>query len=191
MKVIFATNNAHKLQEVQSLLGNQFELVSLKDIGFEEEIPETQATIEGNASQKSHYIFDRFNMPVFADDTGLEIESLNGEPGVYSARYAGPDCSFQDNCDKVLKRLNGVSNRSAQFKTVVSLIIDGSETQFEGIVKGEMLEEGRGNDGFGYDPIFLPKGFKECFAEMSMQQKNEISHRGIAVRKLVEFLTVD
>jgi|TARA_B110000495_G_C22960676_1_gene563124 XTP/dITP diphosphohydrolase len=188
MKIIFATNNAHKLHEVRSLLGDSIELLSLNDIGFKEEIPETQPTIEGNASQKSHYIFERYNVPVFADDTGLEIEALNGEPGVYSARYAGPNCSFQDNCDKVLFNLKAKSNRVAHFKTVVSLIIDGKETQFEGIVNGKMLEEGRGNDGFGYDPVFQPDGFQECFAEMSLEQKNKISHRGIAVRKLVEYL---
>ena len=188
MKIIFATNNAHKLHEVSTLLGDSIELLSLNDIGFKEEIPETQPTIEGNASQKSHYIFERYNVPVFADDTGLEIEALNGEPGVYSARYAGPNCSCQDNCDKVLFNLKAKSNRVAHFKTVVSLIIDGKETQFEGIVNGKMLEEGRGKDGFGYDPVFQPDGFQECFAEMSLEQKNKISHRGIAVRKLVEYL---
>lgn len=187
-EIIFATNNVHKLQEVQTLLGDKFNLRSLKDINFSEDIPETQSTIEGNATQKSEYIFNRFNKTVFADDTGLEIDALNGEPGVYSARYAGPACSFEDNCDKVLLNMKGVSNRKARFKTVISFIDEGTEIQFEGIVNGNILENYKGHDGFGYDPIFVPDGFDVSFAEMSIEQKNAISHRGIAVRKLVEYL---
>lgn len=187
-RIVFATNNKHKLAEVSQMLGNQFELLSLADIGFSGDIPETQATIEGNALQKSQYIYDRFKMDVFADDTGLEIDALNGEPGVYSARYAGLNCSFEDNCNKVLNNLKNQSNRKAQFKTIISLIINGNETQFEGIVKGEILSEYQGSDGFGYDPIFKPLGFEESFAEMTSDQKNAISHRGIATRKLIDFL---
>ncbi|MGB0403419.1 MAG: RdgB/HAM1 family non-canonical purine NTP pyrophosphatase [Salibacteraceae bacterium] len=187
-EIIFATNNAHKLREVQTLLGNKFELLSLKDIGFNEEIPETQPTIEGNATQKAEYIFNRYKKTVFADDTGLEIEALNGEPGVYSARYAGLECSFEDNCNKVLKNLEGVSNRKARFKTVISYLENGKEIQFEGIVNGVILENYHGEKGFGYDPIFLPDGHKESFAEMTLEQKNAISHRGLAVQKLVNHL---
>ncbi|MBD79941.1 MAG: non-canonical purine NTP pyrophosphatase [Crocinitomicaceae bacterium] len=190
-QIVFATNNQHKLEEVQSLLSEQFQIISLNELGFKEEIPETQKTIEGNASQKSHYIYERYNMPVFADDTGLEIDALNGEPGVYSARYAGSNCSFQDNCNKVLNNLKGEQNRNSRFKTVISLIIDGNEHQFEGLVNGKILEEGRGEDGFGYDSIFLPDGYEKCFAEMSLEEKNQISHRGLAVRKLVKFLSTD
>jgi XTP/dITP diphosphohydrolase len=173
---------------VQAQVQNIIKIKSLKDIGFEGEIPETQSTIEGNASQKANYIHDRFQCNVFADDTGLEIESLHGEPGVYSARYAGANCSFKDNCEKVLKNLQGKSNRRARFKTVISLILNQTEYAFEGIVEGEILEDYKGEGGFGYDPIFKPLGYDHTFAEMPLELKNSISHRGKAVKQLVDFL---
>ncbi len=188
MKLVFATNNKHKLEELKNIINNKFEILSLKDINCFEEIPETQNTIEGNASQKSEYIFNKYKINCFADDTGLEIEALNGEPGVYSARYAGEGCSFDDNIDKVLKELKGVSNRNALFKTVISLIIDGEEYQFTGIIEGTILKERRGTSGFGYDPVFLPKMYKKSFAELPSEEKNRISHRGIAGKKLAAFL---
>lgn len=188
MKLVFATNNKHKLEEVLKIISKDFEILSLKDINCFEEIPETQDTIEGNASQKAQYIYDKYNINCFADDTGLEIDALNGEPGVYSARYAGERCTFDDNIEKALKKLKGVSNRKAQFKTVISLIIDGKEHQFTGIIEGTLLKERRGTSGFGYDPIFLPKDYNKTFAELSSEEKNKISHRGKASRKLADFL---
>ncbi len=188
MKFVFATNNKHKLEEVTKIISNDFELLSLKDIQCFEDIPETQQTIEGNASQKAFYIYEKYKINCFADDTGLEIDALNGEPGVYSARYAGENCSFEDNVRKVLKNLKTETNRNAQFKTVISLIMDGKEYQFEGIIKGTILNEARGNSGFGYDPIFLPEGYSKTFSELQAEEKNRISHRGIATKKLAEFL---
>ncbi len=188
MELVFATNNKHKLEELQAILGNEIKLLSLKDIGCTEEIPEEQPTLEGNARQKSMYVFEKYGYPCFADDTGLEIEALNGEPGVYSARYAGEEKSSEANMDKVLKKLAGNSNRKARFRTVISLIINGDENQFEGIVEGEIIEKREGNSGFGYDPIFRPAGFETTFAEMSIADKNKISHRGRAVKKLVDYL---
>lgn len=188
MKLIFATNNKHKLEEISKALNNKFDLLSLSDIGFKEEIPETHETLEENSREKAEYIFNRFKTNVFADDTGLEIEALNGEPGVYSARYAGEHCSFTDNMDKVLEKLGNNTNRNAKFRTVITLILDNKEYQFEGIVEGEITKTKHGIEGFGYDPIFRPIGYKETFAEMSMELKNKISHRGLAVKKLIEFL---
>ncbi len=188
MKLVFATNNKHKLEEVRNILDEKFKILSLKDINCFEEIPETQNTIEGNASQKANYIYNKYKINCFADDTGLFIESLNGEPGVYSARYAGENCSFEDNVKKVLEKLQNISNRKAYFKTVISLIIDGKEYQFEGIVNGIITENEKGMSGFGYDPVFLPDGYTETFAELSSDEKNKISHRGIATRKLINFL---
>ena len=188
MKLVFATNNQHKLKELQAILGNHFELLSLNDIGCDEEIPEEQPTLEGNARQKAFFIFDRYGLPCFADDTGLEIEALNGEPGVLSARYAGGEKSSEANMNKVLDKMSKINHRKARFRTVISLIINGKETQFEGIVNGEILFEKRGSSGFGYDPIFLPEGFELTFAEMDLADKNKISHRGRAVQKLVDFL---
>lgn len=189
MEIIFATNNAHKLEEIQAIVGSHFKLLSLNDIGFNEEIPETQPTIEGNALQKAEYIFERFNKPVFADDTGLEVKVLNGEPGVYSARYAGPNCSFSDNVNLLLQNLKGKKDRSARFKTVIALKMSAHKSEFfEGKIDGVITEKLSGKGGFGYDPIFLPVGFKETFSEMSPQAKNEISHRGLATQKLVNFL---
>jgi len=189
MKLVFATNNLHKLQELTHLLGNSFELLSLDDIHCEEEIPENQETIEGNASEKSFYIYNKYGFNCFADDTGLEIDALNGEPGVYSARYAGEEKSSEKNIELVLKKLAKIKNRKARFKTVISLVIDGRETQFEGIVTGQILEGKRGTTGFGYDPIFQPDESPFSFAEMTMEEKGKISHRGRAVQKLVEYLS--
>lgn len=187
-KIVFATNNAHKLDEVRHLLKGQYEILSLQDIGFNEDIPEPYETLQENAQTKSRTIFDRFGFDCFADDTGLEVDALNGAPGVYSARYAGPDCSFQDNVNKLLEELKGKENRLANFKTVISLIIDGKEYFFEGRVDGRITETTSGTDGFGYDPIFAPEGNPFTFAEMSLDDKNKISHRGRAVAKLIQFL---
>ena len=188
MELVFATNNKYKLKEVQNLLGSKIKLLNLKDISFFDEIPEDFNTLEENASQKARHIYERFNLNCFADDTGLEIEYLNGAPGVISARYAGESCSFEDNIAKVLKELGDASNRKARFRTVISLILGGKEYFFEGMVDGEILVERQGTDGFGYDPIFRPIGFYKSFAEMSLDEKNQISHRGRATQKLVDFL---
>ena len=188
MELVFATNNNHKLEEIQAILGNQFKILSLYDIGCNEEIPEEQQTLEGNASQKSFYIYNKFGYNCFADDTGLEIDSLNGEPGVYSARYAGEEKGAEANMNKVLDKLAKIKNRDARFRTVISLVINGREELFEGIVEGEILAEKKGSSGFGYDPIFRPKGFGQTFAEMNLSAKNKISHRGRAVEKLIIYL---
>jgi XTP/dITP diphosphohydrolase len=188
MKLVFATNNQHKLKELQAILGNHFELLSLKDIGCFEEIPEEQPTLEGNARQKAEFIYEKYGYSCFADDTGLEIESLNGEPGVYSARYAGEAKDPEANMDKVLANLKNENNRKARFRTVISLILDGEEIQIEGIVEGEITREKQGDSGFGYDPIFLPAGYEKTFAEMCLDDKNQISHRARAVQKLVDYL---
>lgn len=188
MELVFATNNTHKLEELQAIMGNRIKLLSLKDIGCNEEIPEDQATLEGNASQKAFYIYNKYGYNCFADDTGLEIEALNGDPGVYSARYAGEEKSAEANMDKVLAGLLKIKNRNARFRTVISLVIDGIEKQFEGIVEGSILNEKRGISGFGYDPVFQPTGFSKTFAEMNLTDKNKISHRGRAVEKLVLYL---
>lgn len=188
MELIFATNNKHKLEEIQKLLSDKIKLLSLQDISFQEEIPEDYETLKENALQKARYIYDRYTLNCFADDTGLEIDFLNGSPGVYSARYAGENCSFDDNVNKVLEEMGNTNNRAARFRTVIALIIDQKEYFFEGVVEGEILRERTGNGGFGYDPIFKPIGFNESFAEMEMHKKNEISHRGLAAKKLVNFL---
>ncbi len=187
-RIVFATNNLHKLSEVRALIGNIFEIVSLRDIGFYGDIPETGATLAENASQKSHFIFERYGLNCFADDTGLEVDALDGEPGVYSARYAGKHASYVENVSKLLDALADEKNRKACFKTVVSLILDGKEFQFEGRVDGLILEQRAGNSGFGYDPVFLPDGYTESFAEISPELKNRISHRGKAMQKLLAFL---
>ena len=186
-KIVFATGNPNKLKEIKSAI-NSFEIVGLKDLGITEEIPETGDTLKKNALQKAKYVYDKTALDCFSDDTGLEIEALDFRPGVYSAMYAGPDCNAENNMRKVLKELEGKTNRNAQFKTVIALILKGKEYFFEGVVKGEILKEKKGKDGFGYDPIFRPLGYKESFAEMSIAQKNEISHRGLAVKKLIKFL---
>ncbi len=187
-KIVFATGNAHKLAEVQALLGNEFELVTPAEVGITEEIPEDSPTLEGNASQKSHYIFSRTGLDCFADDTGLEVEALGGAPGVHSARYATDGHDFAANNRLLLKNMSGVGNRTARFRTVISLILDGNEYLFEGIVNGHIANFEAGCGGFGYDPLFVPEGKCVSFAEMSADEKNEISHRGRAVRKLAEFL---
>ncbi len=187
-KIIFATNNPHKLKEIKEILGDGFDIVSLKELGFSGDIPETGKTLLENASQKSHFIYDKYGGDCFADDTGLEVDALNGEPGVYSARYAGENCSYSDNVNKLLKEMEGKSDRRARFKTVISLILDDKEYFFEGTVEGKITEQPRGDSGFGYDPVFMPEGYNITFAEMSPEEKNKISHRGKAVKKLVEFL---
>lgn len=188
MDLVFATNNKHKLEELQAILGDKIRLLSLKDIGCNEDIPEEQATLEGNANQKAFYVFNKFGRNCFADDTGLEIDALNGEPGVYSARYAGEEKSAEANMNKVLDKLSKIKNRNARFRTVISLVINGSEKQFEGVVEGEIMDVKKGGSGFGYDPIFKPTGFSKTFAEMNLSEKNQISHRGRAVKKLVNHL---
>jgi XTP/dITP diphosphohydrolase len=188
-KLVFASNNPNKVKEVAAKLGSQFEVVSLKQAGIEEDIPETQPDIAGNAKQKAHFIKDKYGFDCFADDTGLEVKALDGEPGVLSARYAGAERSSDANMDKVLNGLEQESDRSAQFRTVVCLILNEEEHLFEGIARGSIRKERSGSEGFGYDPIFEPEGYDITFAEMDMETKNKISHRGKAVGKLVEFLS--
>jgi XTP/dITP diphosphohydrolase len=188
MEIVFATNNKNKLKEIQNILESDIKLISLDELGCTDEIPEEQDTLDGNASQKAWYIYDKYGKNCFADDTGLEVEALNMEPGVYSARYAGEQKSSQDNMDKLLLNLEGKENRKAQFRTSISLIIDGKETLFQGCAQGEILKARQGGEGFGYDPIFQPKGYTISFAEMDMKEKNKISHRGRATAKLVEYL---
>ena len=188
-KLVFATNNAHKLEEVAAILGDQVELLSLNDIGCQADIPETAETLEGNALLKSSYIYKNYHLDCFADDTGLEVETLNGAPGVYSARYAGGEGhDAQANMLKLLHELDGKENRTAQFRTAISLILDGKEYLFEGVIKGEIIKEKRGDSGFGYDPVFMPEGYDRTFAELGNDIKNQISHRALAVQKLCEFL---
>ena len=186
--LIFATGNAGKAKEVGQLLDGIMEVKSLKDIGFTEEIPEDHPTLEANAIQKARYIYDRYEEDCFAEDTGMEVMELNGAPGVYSARYAGPKRNDQDNMNLVLNNLADKKDRSAQFRTVVALILDGKLHTFEGIVTGKIAKEKTGEKGFGYDPIFVPDGYQISFAEMEAAEKNKISHRGRAIKKLIEFL---
>ena len=187
-KLCFATNNAHKLEEIQAILGESFELISLKETGCTEELPETGDTLEANSLQKAQYLYDHYHINCFADDSGLEVHALGGEPGVDSAHYAGPQRSHADNVNLLLKNLAGKTDRSAQFRTVITLIQNGKITQFEGSVKGQIINELRGSQGFGYDPVFIPDGYETTFAEMSLEEKGRISHRAKAFRKLVEFL---
>jgi XTP/dITP diphosphohydrolase len=189
-ELIFATNNHHKLSEIQSLIGDNFVIKSLQQIGCTEDIPETAPTLEGNALLKAQYVYNTFGKNCFADDTGLEIESLDGRPGVFSARYATDGHDFEANIDKVLEELTEVKNRKARFRTVIALILDGSVHYFEGIVTGEIISERKGIKGFGYDPVFLPDGYDRTFAEMPLPEKNKISHRARAVNKLVDFLNM-
>jgi XTP/dITP diphosphohydrolase len=188
MKLVFATNNRHKLEEVRAILGNKIEILSLNDIDCHDDIPETADTLEGNALIKARYIYEKFGVDCFADDTGLEVEVLNGEPGVYSARYAGEECNPEANMYKLLQNLTGKNNRNAQFRTVIALIIKGEEKLFNGIVKGTISNEKMGNAGFGYDPIFIPEGFSESFAQMTSDMKNSISHRYRATEELSNYL---
>lgn len=187
-QLVFATNNQHKVDEVSAMIGGDFELLTLKDMGCEADIPETGATFHENASIKSHYIFNHYHIDCFADDSGLEIDALNGEPGVFSARYAGTHGDHEANMDKVLAKLQGVENRSARFKTVISLLWQGREHFFEGVVEGTIRLERSGSKGFGYDPIFRPDGYQITFAEMTTEEKNRISHRARAVEQLIQFL---
>ena len=189
MKIVFATNNQNKLQEIKSLVPNNINIISLNDIECHDELPENQLTLEGNALEKANFIYSKYGCSCFADDTGLEIDALNGDPGVYSARYAGLECLAEDNMNKVLNKLNGIKNRKAKFRTVIALIIDGHEYLFNGECLGEITKNKIGLDGFGYDPIFLPIDSELTFAQMDKTEKGIISHRGISVRKLVDFLS--
>ena len=188
-KFVFATNNAHKLEEVTAILGNKIELLSMKDINCHADIPETADTLEGNALLKARYIFENYQLDCFADDTGLEVEALNGAPGVYSARYAGDAHDSEANMKKLLQDMEGIENRKAQFRTVFALIINGKEHLFEGIVKGEITKHRHGTSGFGYDPVFIPEGYTQTYAEMGNELKNKISHRALATNKLCNFLS--
>ena len=187
MQLVFASNNKNKIQEIQLLLPESMQILSLEDISCFEEIPETAPTIEGNAIQKANYVTEKYGYPCFADDTGLEVEALNGEPGVYSARYAGEQKNANDNMDKLLSNLKGVSNRKAIFKTVICLNLEGKQHLFTGIIHGKIIEEKIGTNGFGYDPIFIADGYSKTFAELTIEEKSAISHRGLAVKQLVEF----
>ncbi|WP_347157709.1 non-canonical purine NTP diphosphatase [Pontibacter chitinilyticus] len=187
-QLCFATNNKHKLAEVSRMLEGKYKLLSLQDIGCEEELPEEQDTLEGNSHQKAAYVWDNYNVSCFADDTGLEVEALAGAPGVYSARYAGSQRSDTDNINLLLHNLSSKPNRNARFRTSITLLLNGEEHQFEGIVNGAITSSWQGNKGFGYDPVFVPEGYAQTFAEMSADEKNAISHRGRAIRKLADFL---
>ena len=190
MKIVFATNNKHKLEEIKDILGKDFEIVSLAEMGCHEDIPETGLTLEENARQKSTYIVEHYNHDCFADDTGLEVDALNGEPGVHSARYAeGTDHDSEANMCKLLSKMSNVKDRTARFRTVISLIINGVEHQFEGRVEGRIATEKHGKEGFGYDPIFIPEGYNKSLAELGEEVKNQISHRARAVKKLAEYLS--
>lgn len=188
MKLVFASNNKNKIKEIQNMLPSNIQILSLKDIGCTEEIPETADTIEGNAILKADYVTQKYGYDCFADDTGLEVEALNGAPGVYSARYAGPACNADDNMNKLLNELKVTDNRNAQFKTVIALNLNKKQYLFEGIVQGEITLEKIGTEGFGYDPIFKPENSNLTFAQISMEEKAQMSHRGRATRKLIEFL---
>jgi len=189
MQLVFASNNKNKIQEIQALVPTDFQILSLEDIGCFEEIPETADTIEGNAILKANYVTDNYGYPCFADDTGLEVDALLGAPGVYSARYAGEQKNAEDNMNKLLHELGYITNRKAQFKTVICLNINGTQQLFTGIINGKIIHEKTGLNGFGYDPIFVADGSDKTFAELSLQEKASISHRGIAVAQLLAFLT--
>lgn len=188
-RFVFATNNVHKLEEVTAILGDKIELLSMKDIDCHADIPETADTLEGNALLKARYIFENYQTDCFADDTGLEVEALDGAPGVYSARYAGDAHNSEANMQKLLQDMEGVENRKARFRTVFALIVDGKEHLFEGIVKGEITKYRHGTSGFGYDPVFIPEGYTQTYAEMGNELKNKISHRAVATNKLCKFLS--
>jgi XTP/dITP diphosphohydrolase len=188
MKLVFASNNKNKIIEIQALLPTSIQILSLEDIGCFEEIPETADTIDGNAILKANYVSEKYGFSCFADDTGLEVQALNGEPGVYSARYAGEQKDANDNMDKLLTNLRDKENRSANFKTVICLNLNGEQKLFTGIVNGKIIEEKIGTNGFGYDPIFVADGFTKTFAELTLLEKSTISHRGLAVKQLVDFL---
>ncbi|WKK67431.1 non-canonical purine NTP diphosphatase [Lutimonas zeaxanthinifaciens] len=188
MKIVFATNNKHKVKEIKDLLPSGIQVMTLDEIGCNEEIEETAATLEGNAKIKSDHVKEEYGYDCFADDTGLEVEVLEGAPGVYSARYAGENATFEENVNKLLDALEGQSNRKARFRTVISLNINGEQQYFEGVCNGEIELSAKGSQGFGYDPVFKPDGYDQTFAEMDLSTKGRISHRGRAVQKLVEFL---
>ena len=188
MHLVFASNNVHKLSEIQNIIGKKFKLKTLLDAGFEGDIPENQNTLEGNALEKARFIYNKLQIDCFADDTGLEVEALNGDPGVYSARYSGPENNSENNIIKLLQNLANNTNRIAQFRTIIALIIENKEFLFEGIVKGKIINEKKGTGGFGYDPIFVPDGHQKTFAEMSINEKNKISHRANAIYQLANFL---
>lgn len=188
MKLVFATNNKHKLQEVRDIVGDRVEVLSLADIDCHDDIPETADTLQGNALIKARHIYEKYGLDCFADDTGLEVEAIDGAPGVYSARYAGEECDSEANMRKLLENLTGKTNRNAQFRTVIALIINGEEMLFNGIVKGSIATEKKGDSGFGYDPVFVPEGYSESFAQMSGEMKNSMSHRFRATRQLADFL---
>jgi XTP/dITP diphosphohydrolase len=188
MKLLFATNNKHKIREISDIISNNFTIIGLTDVNITEDIPEEGDTLADNALFKARYVHERTGMNVFADDTGLEVEALGGEPGVYSARYAGEGKSFDDNINKLLNRLEGVEERKARFRTVIALIFENREYMFEGTVEGEILRERKGTGGFGYDPVFRAAGYDQTFAEMPLTEKNRISHRAVAMRKLLNFL---
>ncbi|MFL5730584.1 MAG: non-canonical purine NTP diphosphatase [Cytophagaceae bacterium] len=188
MNLCFATNNAGKLKEIKALAGDQYTILSLSDIGCQEELPETQNTIEGNSKQKAEYVWNKYKVNCFADDTGLEVLALDGAPGVISARYAGENCTPEDNMVKLLREMNGLKDRRALFRTCITLILNGAVHQFEGVVRGEILKEKKGEKGFGYDPLFKPEGYQQSFAELSLEEKNLISHRARATKALIEFL---
>lgn len=190
MRLCFASNNKHKLEEIKNVVGRKFEILSLADIKCNEELPETRNTLEGNSLQKAEYVLQHYNTPCFADDTGLEVEALNGAPGVYSARYAGNHRNTDDNIVLLLQNLKNDTNRKAQFRTVITLIgIEAQPVFFEGVIRGEIITEKRGSSGFGYDPVFVPEGHSKTFAEMTLEEKNQLSHRAIAVKKLAEYLS--
>ena len=189
INLIFATSNQNKVLEIQKILPKKFNIKSLKDLNYFEDVPENENTIEGNAVFKAKYIYKKFNINVFADDTGLEVEALNGEPGVHSARYAGKSRNSEKNIKKLLKNLKNIKNRNARFKTVIALIIDNKLHIFSGIVEGYILDSPKGNNGFGYDPIFCPNGFDKSFAELTLKEKNLISHRSLAMNKLIDFIS--
>lgn len=188
MELVFATNNQHKVKEIQALVDDQINLLSLKDIGHEGDLPEEKDTLEENAYQKAKYVYDHYGLNCFADDTGLEVEALNGLPGVHSARYAGNSKNSMNNIYKLLNEIKNKQNRKARFRTVISLIINGKEKRFEGVVNGEIIDELRGKEGFGYDPVFKPDGYEITLAEMPLEEKNYISHRSRAIRKLTNYL---
>lgn len=190
-EMVFATNNQHKLGEIRDITKGKLRILGLADINCHEEIEETGSTLEENALIKARFVKEKYGYDCFADDTGLEVDALDGAPGVYSARYAGEGCSFADNMDKLLGALRGMEDRAAQFRTVIALVINGKEHLFDGVIKGKIIEEKRGTDGFGYDPIFMPNGYDQTFAELGNGIKNSISHRAMAMEKLVEFLLQD
>jgi XTP/dITP diphosphohydrolase len=189
-RLVFATNNQHKIVEIKHVLSNQVSLLSLEDIGFKGDIPEEQDSLEGNAAQKADFIYQKYGINCFADDTGLEIDALQGEPGVFSARYAGPACNFEDNMNLVLKKMMGETNRKARFRTVIALLEEGKLSTFQGEIKGTITHEKHGKKGFGYDPIFKPEGYEKTFAEMTLEEKNKISHRALAINAFLKHYSI-